>query len=120
MSQAKVVSITRAQKHQGECEICGVELPAGSPYRWFSVGFRSKYKHKRCMKEECTPTRAARESSKMSSIYDAIDTAGLSSCKTMEDIESVLQEVAGVVREIAEEYRTAAVNQDTGVTFNMD
>src|SRR5512139_1085287 len=61
-----------------KCAKCGDEIAVGSPYRWFSVGFRSHYKQIRCMKSTCTPRESERESSGiraeiLAAIEDATD-----------------------------------------------
>lgn len=120
MSQAKIWVVKRAQKDQGKCGHCGITLPPGVPYRHFTVGFRSRSKNVRCMKVECSPTRAERESSKLAEIYAAIDDASFDGCETTEGIKSVLEQVAEVARGLSEEYAEASVNQNTGAVFNVE
>lgn len=120
MSQAKIHIIKKAQKPQGKCQVCGVEINPGDPYRFFVKGFRSKFKNVRCMKVECTPTRGQRESSMLADIYDAQDAFNADDIMTVDDATSALEEVASVARELGEQYREAGTNPNTGIEFNMD
>lgn len=110
MSVAKVKVIQKSQKDQGKCGKCGVELPKGTPYVWWTVGFRSNHKYVRCSAASCFPRPSERESSKFVTILaaqegfeDAIDTL-----TDKEEIESAVQEFGASVREVADEYREAA------------
>lgn len=120
MSQAKIYAVKTARKAQGPCQKCGIQILPGMPYRFFVKGFRSKFKHIRCMKPECSPTRADRESSMLAEIYAAIDDASFMGMESLEEIKGVLEEVASVARDLAEQYATASVNQNTGAVFNVD
>ena len=33
---AKITQVAKAQKDQGKCRRCGVEIKAGEPYKWFA------------------------------------------------------------------------------------
>lgn len=116
MSQARVHTVTKAAKDQGKCEHCGAPLPKGGPYRWYSVGFRSHYKHKRCMLPKCTPTQADRESSLLAEIYTAQESASATldslsqSDPTAPDdfvsqVRDAVTEVADAVDSVAQQYR---------------
>ncbi len=100
-----------------KCESCGRAIEKGQPYRWFKVGFRSNWKHIRCMRSECTPRRSTLESSKMSGIYAAIETAedsigAVDWNGSAEDVVSSLKdalETAGSeFEDVASEYSEAA------------
>lgn len=112
MSQARVHTVGRAVKDQGQCEKCGDALPPGSAYRWYSVGFRSHYKHRRCMKATCTPRPSELESSLLSSVYSAQEgaTDNLEGLKGDDEYEvaKITEEVEGVaeaIDEVAQQYR---------------
>lgn len=121
MSQAKVQTVAKSQKDQGECEHCGDPLPKGSAYRWFVVGFRSKHKHVRCTKAECTPRQSERESSRYSEIYAVIEDAEeeLLTTEDKDSVETLIQSVADAMTELAEEYRDASTD-DQGNVFNTE
>lgn len=110
MSVAKVKVIKKSQKDQGKCGKCGVELPKGSPYKWWTVGFRSNHKYVRCMKATCAPRDSERESSKFVTILSAQEgfQDNIDILTTKDDIESAVQEVGTAVREVADEYSEAA------------
>lgn len=106
MSLAKVVHVVRARKDQKPCERCSAALPAGSPYKHYSVGFRGS-KRTRCT--TCPdPLLSERESSKVSTVYAAQEALDVDSIETVEDAREVLSEFADAVREVAQEYTEAA------------
>lgn len=110
MSVAKVVRVEKSRKDQGKCGHCGDELPAGSGYVWWKMGFRSNYKHKRCLKTACFPKPSERETNKTATILAAQENfeENIGNLTEKEEIESAVQEVGAAVREVAEEYREAA------------
>lgn len=112
MSQARVKAVAKAQKDPGKCEKCGVELTKGDAYRWFKVGFRSRYKRIRCMKPECTPTMAERESSMMAGVYEAQDeVAGQLRAAAVGDLDAIrtaMEDYSSAVEEVAQQYHDAA------------
>lgn len=120
MSIAKVVHVGRSQKEY-RCERCGETIPKGSSYRKFTVGFRSNYTHRRCMESACTPTRGELDASKMASVWDAQDDfeKALDEAGTVDDLRSALEDYAGALRDVAEEYEQASQNEH-GVVFNVD
>lgn len=122
MSIARVTTVKSARKDQGTCGKCGTPLPKGSAYRWYTVGFRSHYKHRRCMAPTCTPLASELESSKVASIYAAQESAedAINEATSGDDIQAAIDEVIEAIREVAEEYREAAVNPNTGEVFNLD
>lgn len=103
MGLAKVQYVKSARKAQGSCENCGVKIEVGDSYRHFAVGFRG-FKRVRCTKPECTPTRAERESSLVSSIYDAQDSADFSECQSTDDINNVMEGIKAACEEVASQY----------------
>lgn len=119
MSIARIKVVNKAAKDQGECEKCKTPLPVGSAYRWFKVGFRSRYKHRRCMANACTPRTSELESSNLSQVYAAQEDFedGLDDAASIEDFRSLIEEYAGQVSQIADEYRTASEDPN-GNVFN--
>jgi DnaJ-class molecular chaperone len=117
-----VAKITRVEKSRkaGQCEKCKADLPVGSAYLWFVVGFRSKYKHVRCLEAACAPKQSERESSQIASVYAAQEDFedALDGLTTADDIVDAMQPVAEAIREVAEAYREAAINPNTGDIFN--
>jgi hypothetical protein len=119
MSLARITKVAKSQK-PGVCEKCKVELPKGSPYIWYKVGFRSRFKHVRCDSAACYPKQSERESSQIASIYAAQEEFedALDGCTTADEITELLGPVAEAIREVAEAYREAAINPNTGDIFN--
>lgn len=123
MSIARVTVVNKSIK-PGTCEKCRTELPKGSAYRHFKVGFRSRYKHVRCMSDACTPRASELESSKIAAVYAAQEDAGdaldaLDETATAEDIEEIVRAVAEACREVASEYEEASTD-DNGTVWNTD
>lgn len=115
MSLAKVTTVEKARKDQGHCGRCKTPLPAGSPYLWFTVGFRSSFKQKRCLDPKCFPSRSERESSKLAQIWDAQDSFDVSTATTIEEIEQAVHDVGEQFAEVAQEYHDAAEDQNGNI-----
>ena len=119
MSIAKVEYTKKARKDQGKCEKCGTPLPVGSAYRYFYVGFRSNWKHVRCMAAACAPKQSELESSKLAQVYAAMEDfeENLDGYSDWDEIQSGLADLAQSVRDVAEEYREASEDEN-GNVFN--
>lgn len=109
MSTAKLNVVKKARQDQGQCERCGKPLPAGEGYLWFTVGFRSTWKHKRCLRSECYPRPSERESSKFASVMAAQESFDdeVGSLTTVDEIEAAVQAVADEVSELRDSYQEA-------------
>jgi uncharacterized protein YjbJ (UPF0337 family) len=116
MSVAKVKTIQKAQKDQGKCGSCGVELPKGSSYIWWTMGFRSNHKYKRCTKSECFPKPSTRETSKFATILAAQETfaENIDSLTEVGEIEGAVADVATAVGEVRDEYQDALDSWENG------
>lgn len=121
MSLAKLHTVQKAAKDQGTCDKCKKELPKGSAYIWYVVGFRSKNKRRRCTDSACAPRPSERESSLLADVMSSVEDfdAQMDHCESLEDITSAVQEVAGVMQEVATSYREAGTNPE-GVEWNTD
>lgn len=131
MSQAKVVEVKHARAEY-RCEKDGTVIAKGDPYRWYVVGFRSKHRRIRCMKATCTPRPSEKESSNLSEVYAAQESAtdALDNLSTqveseedakglVEEIKSILEEAAGSISEVADGYREADENFGGGGSTEM-
>jgi hypothetical protein len=88
------------------CGRCGKAIAPGDKYyRW---AFRYGGKQYRC--SEHPPKQSELTQSKMSQVYDAVEDAhqSLASAETVEDVRTIVEEVAGAVSEVVDEYREAA------------
>lgn len=103
MSQARVYTVPKSRK-EFKCGVDGVVIPKGSRVHHYSVGFRGRQQH-RC--EAHYPSREDLESSMVGPVYGAIDGARFADCEAIEDFEGVLQEVAEVITEVANEYEAS-------------
>ena len=118
MSIARVNRVTKSIK-PGKCEKCGVDLPKGSPYLWYKVGFRARYKHVRCTSGTCFPKDSERESSMLSEVYAAKESAEetIQSADNADDMNSAIQDYAQAIRDLADQYEEA-MTDDNGNVFN--
>lgn len=107
MSIARVYTTKGPVRKDGlKCEKCGDPIRKGvDRRRTFAVGYRG-HEHTRCLKAECTPTRAELESSAVASVYDVIDGVDFGSLGSLEDLTSVKDEVVAVLQEVASEYES--------------
>lgn len=102
MSLAKVNQIGRVRK-PGKCEKCGLEIKVGDPAVRFAVGFRGMTRT-RCTKPECFPKPSERESSLVADLYAAQEEADVDGAGSLEDLETVRDDVATAAREVAGQY----------------
>jgi len=109
MSVARLYTVKKSRKDQKPCGKCGAELPAGTPYLYYYVGFRSNYKYVRCTKADCYPMPSERESSKIAPILAAQENfaRNIDSADSPDDIAALVQEVGTAIREVADEYQEA-------------
>lgn len=118
MSQARVYTSKFAAR-QGKtlnCGKCGENIQKGDSYRWYKVGFRSRYKHIRCYRVGCTPRPSELESSLTSGAYAAIEMAedtlmALDGQAPDDDATAINEAVQGAAegfQEVADQYREAS------------
>lgn len=109
MSVARVMTIQKSRKDQGTCRSCGDPLPKGSGYRFWKMGFRSNYKHKVCLKDQCFPSPSSRESSKFATILAAQEVfeAQVDDLREPDEFEAAVADVHAAVEEVRDEYQEA-------------
>lgn len=102
----RVKKVNKAQKDQGACEKCGTELPAGSSYIHFKVGFRSRFKRVRCTSPACYPKQSELTASRMADAYAAQEAAheAIDLADSIEDVQLALNECASAAGEVASGY----------------
>jgi hypothetical protein len=115
MSLAKLnTSVFAARKGATlNCER-GHPIQKGEKYIWFKVGFRSRTKHVRCMLPAHAPRDSERESSILSEVYaaqesarDSLDTLDPATVEE-QDLNDIITTAAEAVQAVAEQYREAA------------
>lgn len=105
MSLARIYT-TKTVRKDWVCGKCGKQIKKGVDGRLsFAVGFRG-FERTRCLDTACYPTRAERESSALSSVYDAVDSVNFDGAETLDDLQSIRDDVAAAIREVAEEYES--------------
>lgn len=105
-------TVNRSRQDQGICSHCRDPLPAGTPYRYYKPGFRSKTKIRVCMKSECTPRRSQLDQSKLSDAFAAIETAedAIANAETVEAVQNAIDECASAIRDVSGEYEDTISN----------
>jgi hypothetical protein len=90
------------------CEKCQATIPKGHEYIGYTVGFRSKYVHRR--HTDCAPRPSERESSMLADAYAAVEGAedSMDGLGSPDEFADVMADCASGIREVAEEYRAAA------------
>jgi hypothetical protein len=89
-----------------KCMKCSNVIHKGDPYQWIQ-GFRGP---KKIICGTCVFTRSDMTNSKLAQVYDAFDDAykQLDDADEGTDLQSILDEVTQAVREVEDEYRSAA------------
>jgi hypothetical protein len=107
-------TVKKALKAQGNCSKCGAELPVGGSYRYYRRGFRGP-KIKVCMKSECTPKESERENTRMSTVYEAQESAreAIDAAETVAELESALEQAADTAREVLDDYQQSMDSSPT-------
>ena len=118
MSVARIHTVNKSMK-PGTCQKCKVALPKGSAYRWYKVGFRSRFKNVRCMAPDCWPKESERESSLLAGVYAAREDAeeSLVNATDVDEMKEIVSTYAEAVREVASEYEQAK-EDGNGNVFN--
>ena len=114
MGVARVKSVGKARKDQGKCGGCDKPILAGDAYKWWTIGFRSRYKNKRC--EACpVPPPSARESNeKIATIMAAEEGFNPSNAACRDDLVSILEEAAENIRSAGEMWTESAEAMEQG------
>lgn len=90
------------------CDKCGASIPSGSPYQWTKS--RHGNKRVRCVKFSCRFRPTDLSTAKTARIYEAIEDAEdlIATASDYESIQSSLNDVANVARDVATEYQDAS------------
>lgn len=110
---------TKTESGNLRCEKCSDEITPGDGYRWWAnrmPGQRGSYRRIRCMKSECTPTTAdmtpGRRGQLMQIQQDGEEQ--IANATSVEELESVANDLADQVQEMADELRESAENIESG------
>jgi len=104
---SKINHVTRA-KLPTTCDKCGADIPPGSPYQWIKL--RSGNKRARCVKFSCRFRPTDLSTAKTAVIKEAIEDAEdlIATASDYESIQSHLNDVASIARDVAIEYQDAS------------
>lgn len=105
MSRVKTIHNNRKEL---VCDHCHEKIFKGAGYRWTKPRYGSR--KVRCLKPACAFKSSDLSSAKSAFIHDAIDTARdeIQNAQSHDDVQSALQSVAYVAREIGQEYQDAS------------
>lgn len=106
----RINHVKKCRKDQGRCSGCGKDIPIGSAYKWFAKRFGPRYKfHSGC---NIRPSQLS--GSKYAVIYDAIEDGEeeIDKATNGDELKDVLQTVADMAREVAEEYEESYSNME--------
>lgn len=90
------------------CGHCGGTIAKGDPYRWWAnrlPGARSGYKQVRCMRPDCRPTMAEMTPGRRGQLMQIQEegSAQIADARSVEDLQSIAESLAGEVRDLAQE-----------------
>lgn len=115
MSVARVTVVKSARKSPGKCGKCEKTIKKKQGYRWWKLGFRSRFKRVRCL--ECPAPRASELESNdsMSSVWSAQETMedALAAATTREDVEAAVQEAGNGVGEAIDSWNEKKDNLES-------
>jgi len=105
---ARVTTVQKARKDQGQCSRCGDPVSKGDPYRWAQPGFRGR-RIVRCMKATCNFRQSDLDTSNLQGAWSAVEDAedALDNADTVEDIKAALEQCADELDEVASLYQDA-------------
>lgn len=102
----RITTVNAARKEQ-KCDKCQSRIKKGESYRWAKGRYTRKMV--RCMKAECAFRPTDLSSAKTAQIDEAINDAhtSLHLAEDLDAIKAVLEDVASVARDVAQEYQDA-------------
>lgn len=102
---ARVYTVKKARKDQGNCRTCGKPILAGMGYKYKEPRYGAVIK----VHTDCQMKHWYGSSSKMVAIWEALDS--FSTDGSLGDIASDLEQLVETAREVGEEYQEGADNQ---------
>jgi len=92
----KINHVAKAQKDQGTCGKCGVEIRKGDPYRWLKIKFGGR--KIRCTHGDCDFKASDKTNSEfLSQVYDLNDR--VSELTNITDLDELVSEIENLVEE---------------------
>lgn len=122
---ARVNTVSKSLKAQGECGKCRKEIKKGDGYRWWQFRFGGGGKCVRCLAPTCRPRQSELTGSdKLSRVYavgesveDAI--SAFREDKDVDSLKTALTDGAEQLREVAQEYRDSSESIESGMNNRM-
>lgn len=109
----KITHVAKAQKDQGTCAGCGVEIKAGDPYQWIKFRFGGrKVRCGTCKFKDSDLT----QSEFLSKVYELNDRiTGLSDLDNLDDLRSEVEDIAAEYEALADECYEKKDNMPEGL-----
>jgi hypothetical protein len=113
LHQVKVRRVGKRGEYTLRCAACQGEIGYGEPYKWFKRkaargGVKMSYH------PACPIPPSHKTTSRMGLIFDAQLLLYFPACGSVEECQAMLQDFAGIVREVAEEYRESVSSMEEG------
>lgn len=116
MSLSRTHYVAKARKPQGKCSKCQDPINVGDAYLYWQPMFRSNYKVVRCRKYACQPKQSELETSNVSTIYAAIESAedtinNITTTDTSDferEVQDAFDEITSAFEEVKDEYQSVA------------
>jgi hypothetical protein len=109
---ARITTVKKARKDQGECGRCHTPLPAGSAYRWWK--FRYGGTHKRCMANACYPKRSELTQNEVEAMAWDIQDTTVGPVIDFEEFEELVDDFAEQIDELVDLIREKMDNIEAG------
>jgi hypothetical protein len=112
MSVARLHHVKSARKAQGKCGGCEKTISKGKPYVWWTIGFRARFKHKRCGDCKVPPPSARESNSSVSMLLAAGEglADALAAALTPDDVKAAVDAAAEGVRDAISDWEEKKEN----------
>ncbi len=97
------------------CDSCNQPIEIGTPYKWIQPKTSANGGRKRSRHEGCPNWKVWEYSNSWSArIAQAVDGFSIDNAESTDDVQSALDDLAGAIKELADESRTSAASMEDG------
>jgi hypothetical protein len=97
------------------CDSCHQPIEIGTPYKWIQPKTSANGGRKRSRHESCPNWKVWEYSNSWSArIAQAVDGFSIETAESTDDVQAALDDLAGAIKELAEESRTSAASMEDG------